>query len=373
MFKKLLLAALPAFVLSQSTPDLATALGANANLSTLAGLVKSQPQLLQSLLTNAKNITILAPNNAALNAVLNATGSSLASDPGAVAALLSYHVLNGTYYSSQIKNISAFIPTLLTNSSYANVTGGQVVESILGHGNVSVISGLLQNSTVVQADQNFTGGTIHVINKVLTIPTKLSVGLIDAKLTAAYGALNATKLISTVDGLKDITIFAPNDTAFQNIASLFQNASTSDLTKVLEYHVVNASKPLYSSTLSNTTVGTLIGTNLTVTVQNGSVFVNNAKVIVPDLLVAGGVVHIIDQVLNPSNATAKPSGTAGAVAFPGVSSASSLPFTSGVPTPAASTGGGAAAATSTSKAAAAPMKTAGAMGAAALFGAVLIL
>jgi uncharacterized surface protein with fasciclin (FAS1) repeats len=151
LFRKLVLAALPAAVFSQGTPDLATALGSNANLSTLAGLIKSQPQLLQSLLSSAQNITVLAPNNDALNAVLNSTGSSLASDPGAISALLSYHVLNGTYYASQITNHSSFVPTLLTNSSYVNVTGGQVVEAILGHGNVSVISGLLQNSTVVQA------------------------------------------------------------------------------------------------------------------------------------------------------------------------------------------------------------------------------
>jgi uncharacterized surface protein with fasciclin (FAS1) repeats len=129
----------------------------------------------------------------------------------------------------------------------------------------------------------------------LTIPTNVSTALIDAKLTDAWGALNATSLLGAVDALKNVTIFAPNNSAFENIASLFQNASTSDLTKVLKYHVVNGSKPLYSTSLSNTTLGSLAGANLTVTISNGSVFVNNAKVVVPDLLVAGGVVHIIDE------------------------------------------------------------------------------
>jgi uncharacterized surface protein with fasciclin (FAS1) repeats len=114
-------------------------------------------------------------------------------------------------------------------------------------------------------------------------------------LTDAWGALNATNLLGAVDGLKNITIFAPNNSAFEAIASIFQNASTNDISNVLKYHVVNGSKPLYSTSLSNTTLGTLLGTNLTVTVSNGSVFVNNAKVVVPDLLVAGGVVHIIDE------------------------------------------------------------------------------
>src|ERR1700761_3814131 len=106
LFKKLVSLFLPAVVLAQGTPDLATALGANANLSVLAGLVKAQPQLLQAL-GSATNITILAPNNNALSTLLNTTaGKSLASDPGAVTALLSYHVLNGTYFSSQIMNTS---------------------------------------------------------------------------------------------------------------------------------------------------------------------------------------------------------------------------------------------------------------------------
>ena len=37
------------------------------------------------------------------------------------------------------------------------------------------------------------------------------------------------------------------------------------------------------------------GGNVTITVTNGSYFVNSAKVILPDVLVANGVVHVIDK------------------------------------------------------------------------------
>jgi len=261
----------------------------------------------------------------------------------------------------------------LTNATYANVTGGQRVQALLAHNNVTLISGLEQNSTVVTANLNFTGGTIHVINKVLTVPTNVSTALVDGGLTAAYGALNATNLLNTVDGLKDITIFAPNNSGFANIASALSNASTAALISTLEYHIVNGTSPLYSTDLSNTTLKSLQGTDLTISIQNGSVFVNNAKVILPDFLVAGGVVHVIDQVLNPANPSATPNNGTGTVAFQGASSASAVPFTSGVPGPSQSVGGGAPAATSTSKAAAAPVQTAGVMGAAALFGAAGLL
>jgi uncharacterized surface protein with fasciclin (FAS1) repeats len=134
---------------------------------------------------------------------------------------------------------------------------------------------------------NFTGGVIHVINKVLTLPVSASQTLIDAGLSSAYGALNATSLLNAVDGLKNVTIFAPTNKAFQAIGSVLAGASTSALSDILKYHVVVGDSPAYSSTLTNgTSVKTLGGTNLNVYIVNGSVFVNNAKVVTADVLIA---------------------------------------------------------------------------------------
>ena len=140
----------------------------------------------------------------------------------------------------------------------------------------------------------------------------------------------------------------------------------------------------YSSTLENgTSVPTLLGPNLMITLgEDGSVFVNSAKVLIPDVLVAGGVVHVIDNVLNPNNTAAMPMPTASVQmpAFEGASSVASLgSLTTGVPTASepigaaptmaeeqpSATEGGAAMSSSTSGPAV-PMRT-GAIGAAALF------
>ena len=171
-----------------------------------------------------------------------------------------------------------------------------------------------------------------------------------------------------MDGLKDVTIFAPNNAAFQRIGSALPNLTTEQITSILTYHVVNGTSPGYSSTLmNNTKLKTLEGTELTIRMVNGAVMVNGAKVVTPDVLIAGGVVHVIDNVLNPGNATA----TSG-VAFAGASSVSNAPYTSGIPSATESVGGGAASATATSTSskagAAGPVRT-GAIGAAALFGA----
>ena len=112
-------------------------------------------------------------------------------------------------------------------------------------------------------------------------------------------ALNATNLISTVNGLKDVTIFAPSNAAFGAIGSALPGLSTSQLTSILTYHVVVGTVG-YSSLLSNTTLTTVNGGNVTITVEDGSVFVNSAKVIIPNILVANGVVHVIDKYDIPS-------------------------------------------------------------------------
>jgi uncharacterized surface protein with fasciclin (FAS1) repeats len=113
-------------------------------------------------------------------------------------------------------------------------------------------------------------------------------------LSSLRGALNATNLLDTANNTPNLTIFAPNNAALQAIGSGLANLTTEQISSVLTYHVVPGILG-YSSGLTNGTVlPTVNGTNLTVTINNGRVFVNNARVITPDVLVANGVVHVID-------------------------------------------------------------------------------
>lgn len=142
---------------------------------------------------------------------------------------------------------------------------------------------------------NFTGGVIHVIDNLLTVPVNVSATAVAANLTSLAGALTNAKLVQTLDTAKDVTVFAPNNAAFQAIGSALPNMTAQEIARILEYHVVNGTVG-YSSTLKNgTTLKAMNGESLTVSMVNGSVFVNSAKVIVPDILVANGVVHVIDK------------------------------------------------------------------------------
>ena len=139
---------------------------------------------------------------------------------------------------------------------------------------------------------------IHVIDTVLTLPQSDSATASAANLTALTGALTTANLVTALDGLKDVTIFAPSNAAFQAIGSAVGSLSTAQLAQILEYHVVNGTVG-YSSGLMNMTLPTLGGGSVNITVEGGSVFVNSAKVTIPDVLVANGVVHVIVRIHSP--------------------------------------------------------------------------
>lgn len=149
-FKHLSLAALATTASAQSMMNLTAALGSNPDLSSLTTAVAANPQLL-SMLSNATNITILAPSNMAFSKMSNSSMGAMINNTGMVQALLTYHVLNGTHNSTSIGNMTSFIPTMLNNPMYSNVTGGQRVEALMTGKNVTFFSGLQANSSVTQA------------------------------------------------------------------------------------------------------------------------------------------------------------------------------------------------------------------------------
>lgn len=94
-----------------------------------------------SLLASANNFTFLAPSNTAISDFVKANGnSSLNAD--FLQANLQYGMLKGGYPSLSFTNESLFVKTGLSNGSYANVTGGQVVElRAAENGDPEVVSG----------------------------------------------------------------------------------------------------------------------------------------------------------------------------------------------------------------------------------------
>lgn len=129
----------------------------------------------------------------------------------------------------------------------------------------------------------------------MTVPQNDSATAVAANLTSLAGALTAADLVTALDQMQDVTIFAPSNMAFQSIGSALANISDDDLASVLQYHVVNGTVGYSSDLMNNMNLTTLGGETLTVRIENGTVFVNSAEVTTPDVLVSNGVVHVIDK------------------------------------------------------------------------------
>ncbi|PQE17394.1 hypothetical protein CJF31_00005830 [Rutstroemia sp. NJR-2017a BVV2] len=294
------------------------------------------PALLRSLSNMTTGMTILAPSNSAFSKFLaSPENKAVVGKSDVVTAVLSYHVLNGTFPASKFTTQAQFIPTLLTNESYTGVTGGQVVQVALDGSKAVVTTGLKETSFTKQTDIMFNGGVMHIIDTVLTIPISPSMTAIDSRLTSLAGGLTNTNLVTAVDGLKDATIFAPSNEAFEKIGNTAAALPSDQLGQILQYHVLKGTvgySPLLTSGLANESFPTLTGAPLTVTAEDAKVFVNSAQVITTDIIVSNGIMHVIDNVLNPANSTivTNPTATTQPIAFEGATSAAVAPFTSGI-------------------------------------------
>jgi uncharacterized surface protein with fasciclin (FAS1) repeats len=113
-------------------------------------------------------------------------------------------------------------------------------------------------------------------------------------------ALNAAGLVDQLKQQGPFTVFVPSDEAFSKMSSSALTSLLNDrdqLTKVLTYHVVPGL--LTADDLADkTSVTTLNGADLKVSMQGGDLYVNDAKVI-RSITATNGVIHVIDSVLTP--------------------------------------------------------------------------
>ncbi|MCA1807309.1 MAG: fasciclin domain-containing protein, partial [Actinobacteria bacterium] len=121
--------------------------------------------------------------------------------------------------------------------------------------------------------------------------------------TTLATAVTEAGLVETLQGEGPFTVFAPTDDAFDALpAGLLDDLlddPTGLLTDILLYHVVGA-YALSTDLVDGQEITTLLGEDVVVTITNGSVFINDAEVILADLEAGNGVVHVIDAVLVPS-------------------------------------------------------------------------
>ena len=239
--------------------------------------------------------TVFAPTDdafLALAGALGATAEDLLALPE-LADILLYHVVGGTALSSDLAD----------GQTIATLNGAEVTVSI----NEAGI--FINDAKVTVADLVADNGVVHVIDAVLIPPTPEPAGtVVDIVVNSEVhnlleAAVLEADLAETLSGEGPFTVFAPTDDAFIALAEALSLApedllALPDLADILLYHVVGA--PALSTDLSDgQTIATLNSAEVTVTINDAGIFINNAQVIVADLIATNGVVHVIDAVLTP--------------------------------------------------------------------------
>jgi len=114
-------------------------------------------------------------------------------------------------------------------------------------------------------------------------------------------ALGAAGLVETLKGEGPFTVFAPTDDAFAKLPAGTVEALLKDpkaLGDILLYHVVPG-KVMAADVVNLTSADTALGKPISIKVEDGKVYINDAQVTTTDIVTANGVIHIIDAVLLP--------------------------------------------------------------------------
>ena len=117
-------------------------------------------------------------------------------------------------------------------------------------------------------------------------------------------ALKAADLVDTLKGDGPFTVFAPTDDAFAKLPagtleSLLKPENKATLQGILTYHVVSGNV-LAKDVVKLTSAKTINGKSLKIRIDNGSVMIDNAKVVKTDIGTRNGTIHIIDTVVLPN-------------------------------------------------------------------------
>jgi uncharacterized surface protein with fasciclin (FAS1) repeats len=140
----------------QSAGSIVDVVGSNPNFSTLTAAVKAAG--LADTLSGKGPYTIFAPTDAAFAALPKGAVETLLKPENKeqLKQLLTYHVVSGSFKSTDLKPGASEVPTLLGKSVAINVANGEVS---------------VNKAKVMQADVAASNGVIHVVDKVL-VPSK---------------------------------------------------------------------------------------------------------------------------------------------------------------------------------------------------------
>lgn len=282
--------------------------------NTITGLAVKNPNLkilvqaltkanLATTLQGTGPFTVFAPTDAAFTKFLsdNKFASLDAVPVDVLTQVLLNHVVSGNVKSTDLK--TGYVKTLAKTAASGSNTLSMYIDLTSG----VKINGV---SNVTTPDVMASNGVIHVVDAVIGLPTVVTHSLANKNFTSLVGALTSAgqpDFVTVLSGTGPFTVFAPTNDAFTALnAELapggIAGVSAANLTKVLQYHVVNGNI-LAASLTEGQVVNTLAAQTFTVQLSGGAKIkdANNrmSNIVTTDVQCANGVIHVLDKVILP--------------------------------------------------------------------------
>ena len=256
---------------------------ADGRFTTLVAAVQAAG--LAETLKSEGPFTVFAPTDEAFAKLPEGTIEALLADTAALSDILLYHVVPGKYYSEDV----LAMPVLQSAQGTSLLTQ-------LKDGKV-----MLNDAEIIITDVQARNGVIHVIDAVVTPGNIVETAVRDGRFTTLAAALGAANLAETLQGEGPFTVFAPTDDAFAKLPEGSVEALLGDipaLTDILLYHVVSG-EVMAADVAGLSNADTLAEEKLNIRVDMEKVMINDAQVVIADIVTTNGVIHVIDTVLLP--------------------------------------------------------------------------
>ncbi|USW47935.1 Putative FAS1 domain-containing protein [Septoria linicola] len=227
-------------------------------------------------------------------------------DPNIARAIFRYSELHGLHASKSVRGSvhqAQAVHSTLQPPLFNNVTKGQAAKlrGSQEHG-IVLETGLGILTPVAEADIDFDNGIIHAIDSNMVLPHNISeTARLSKDMTLFAELLSKSQSISTLETLSDATFFIPQDSAILALSPVLDMLTSAQLASIVKQHAV-PNQVLYQNLIGETStrLETLAGTSLQVRRgKRGEIYVDGAEVVRTDILLYGGVAHLIDQVLLP--------------------------------------------------------------------------
>jgi len=279
------------------TPDIASLLGTDSNLSSLRSALERADLVMT--LSNLESFTVLAPTNDAFATFLSDNGfTSLEDVPVDV---LRETLLNHVFAANII---SRDLTTGFSTTSATSAATGNLMSIYIDTSDGVTFNGI---SSVTTRDIQVQNGTVHVVDAVIGLPTVVDLAIAAEGTNTLVAAVTAAGLVDDLSAEGPFTVLAPTNDAFgrflsDNNFTELDDIPTALLTQTLLNHVVGASLQStdlstgYASTLA-TSAASESNMSIFIDTTDGVRFNGVSSVSAANINANNGVIHLVDEVI----------------------------------------------------------------------------